>query len=465
MGVRQRQVPLPPPSPMSGQISFSSIVGGDTMATNYGSLNDNSGKNLPGAKSSALQASLSIAVLAGIVALLVILFGGVAAKAIIAVVVVVYVLAFAGFCYAAVPFSSSAVLVPFIAVKLQLQVVYLLLAYAARGFKPAFPQWTLAYELTVMMMRFAFADYGHLVGGKNGHLLRMPFHLHGKFILQSNSRKHGTIPEKLVANGMEHMWLRDAEKKDMRVVVIHFHGGAYVVSDPLQDVELANQTHTKLKQILKEKYQLDVSVDVLLANYRMAPEFLYPTALNDCFDMYKYVLEHENITPNHVVLSGDSAGGEMTLTNCMRLRDTTPELKPAAALCYSPLVDLGETGGDDITPHCLLAASFLDTSLETYLRTVDDPNPRFKVSPINQNLKDLPPTFVQFGTLERFYEQGLRFKANADAQGVTNMELDLLENIVHDAVMLPTAVSPAAEGAIRNACAFAAKYLAPILKA
>ncbi|KAE9156800.1 hypothetical protein PF005_g33079, partial [Phytophthora fragariae] len=243
-----------------------------------------------------------------------------------------------------------------------------------------------------------------------------------------------------------------------RVVVIHFHGGAYVVSDPLQDVELANQTHTKLKQILKDKYQIDASVEVLLANYRMAPQFLYPTALDDCFDMYKYVLDNENIASNHVVLSGDSAGGEMTLTNCMRLRDTTPELKPAAALCYSPLVDLEETGGDDITPHCLLAANFLDNSLETYLSSMDDPNKRFKVSPINQNLKDLPPTFVQFGTLERFYEQGL---ANADAQGVTNMELDLLENIAHDPVMLPTAVSPAAEGAIRNACEFAAKHLAP----
>jgi acetyl esterase/lipase len=348
---------------------------------------------------------------------------------------------------------------------MQLQVVYLLLAYAARGFKPAFPQWTLPYELTVMMMRFAFADYGHLVGNKNAHLLRMPFHLHGKFILNSNSNQHGTVPEKLEANGQEHMWLRDIERKEQRVVVIHFHGGAYVVSDPLQDVELANQTHTKLKQILKEKYQLDVSVDVLLANYRMAPQFLYPTPLDDCLAMYKYVLENDNIAPDHVVLSGDSAGGEMTLTNCMRLRDTTPELKPAAALCYSPLVDLAETGGDDITPHCLLAANFLDSSLETYLSKVDDPNPRAKVSPINQNLKDLPPTFVQFGTLERFYEQGLRFKANADAQGVTNMELDLLENIVHDAVMLPTAVSPAAEGAIRNSCAFAAKHLAPTLKA
>ncbi|KAG6612627.1 Carbohydrate esterase [Phytophthora cinnamomi] len=435
------------------------------MPTTYGSVGTDNVKDLPGAKSSAPKVLLNTVVVAAIIALLINQFGPIAVNIITAVVVVVYLVLFVGFCCAAVPYASTPVLVPFIAIKLQFLVVRLLLAYAVRGFKPAFPQWTLTYELTVMMMRFTCADYGHLVADKNAHLLRAPFQMHGKSILKANSRLHGTVPEKLVANGMEHMWLRDAEKKDTRVVVIHFHGGAYVVSDPLQDVELANQTHTKLKQILKEKYQIDASVDVLLANYRMAPQFLYPTALDDCFTMYKYVLDNENIAPNHVVLSGDSAGGEMTLTNCMRLRDTTPELKPAAALCYSPLVDLEETGGDDITPHCLLAANFLDNSLETYLSSLDDPNKRFKVSPINQNLKDLPPTFVQFGTLERFYEQGLRFKANADAQGVTNMELDLLKNIAHDPVMFPTAVSPAAEGAIRNACAFAAKHLAPILKA
>ncbi|KAG7376452.1 hypothetical protein PHYPSEUDO_013396 [Phytophthora pseudosyringae] len=451
---------------MRGQSSFSSLVDGGKMSTSYGSLDTSEGKNLPGAKSTVLPVTISTAVLAAIVALLIILFGGFALKVIIVVVVVVYVLTFVGFCCAAVPFASNPLLVPFIAIKMQLHVVFLVFSYAVRGFKPRFPQWTFAFELTNLMLRFTFVNYGHLVGNKNAHLLRMPFHLHGKMILKSNSRLHGTVPEKLEANGMEHMWLRDPEKKEHRIVVIHFHGGAFVVSDPLQDVELANQTHTKLKQILKEKYQIDASVDVLLANYRMAPQFVYPTAQDDCYAMYKHVLDTENISPNHVVFSGDSAGGQMTLANCMRLRDETPELKPGVVLCYSPWVDLAETGiSDDATPHCLLSASFLDSSLDAYLSSVEDPNPRFKVSPINQNLKGLPPTFVQFGTVERFYEQGLRFKANADAQGVTNMELDLLENIPHDSVMLPTMVSPAAEGAIRNACAFAAKHVALILKA
>ncbi|POM68784.1 Hypothetical protein PHPALM_15003, partial [Phytophthora palmivora] len=174
------------------------------MSTNYGSLDAESAKKLPGSKSSALPVTISTVVFAAIIALLIILFGGTALRLVVAVVVVVYVLGFAGFCYAAVPYASNPLLVPFIAIRLQLQVVYLMIVYAARGFKPRFPQWTFAFELTSMMLRFTMVEYGHLVGGKNAHLLRMPFHLHGKFILKSNSRLHGTVPEKLVANGMEH---------------------------------------------------------------------------------------------------------------------------------------------------------------------------------------------------------------------------------------------------------------------
>ncbi|RLN59791.1 hypothetical protein BBP00_00006323 [Phytophthora kernoviae] len=424
----------------------------NTMTGDYGSLdNAKGGQTLPGEKSTAVPFTLAIVVIAVIVALLAIQFGAAVISAIVTVLVVLFVVSYLAFCCAAVPYSSSAVKIPVVAIKLQFKVFSLFGAYAARGFKPEFPQWTFGYELTNKVLRYTFEQYGHLLADKNAHLLRPPFEMHGKLILKSNSRKHGTVPEKLVANGMDHMWLRDPVKKEHRVVVIHFHGGGYTVSDPLQDVELANLTHTKLQQALKSQYQLDVSVDVLLANYRMAPQFLYPTAVNDCFDMYKYVLEHENISPDHVVFSGDSAGGEMTITNCMRLRDSTPELKPAAALCYSPFVDLAEKGGDEVTPHCCLAANWLDNAGATYLRSVDDPDAAFKVSPINKDLKNLPPTFLQFGTLERFYKQGLRFKAKADAQGVTNMELDLLENMVHDPVMLPTMVSPAAEGAISTA--------------
>ncbi|KAL4138716.1 hypothetical protein PRIC2_002220 [Phytophthora ramorum] len=375
----------------------------------------------------------------------------------------VYAAVFAGFCYVSRMFTTSLVTIPWIAVKLQLKFALLLIAYAARGFQPTFPEWTLAFELTISMTRYIFVEYSSTIVHGNTSRVRDAVKQYGLKILKPNCRQHNTVPEKLVVNGMEHTWLRDADKKQHHVVVIHYHGGGYCISDPLQDVEFANQTHTKLKQILKSQYHLDVSVDVLLANYRMAPEFLYPTALNDCFDMYKYVLQHESIAPNHVVFSGDSAGAEMSMTNCMRLRKESPELQPVAALCYSPVVDFNEVKGDEESPYCLLVTNFLDVCLPLYLHNVTDAEERRLVSPINNCLVDLPPMFVQWGSLERFYAQAQRFKAKAETEGVTNMEFDFLENMVHDVVVLPPAMSPSAEMGIHHGCEFAARHLAPVL--
>ncbi|KAG7401783.1 hypothetical protein PHYBOEH_010246 [Phytophthora boehmeriae] len=354
-------------------------------------------------------------------------------------------------------------MIPVVAIRLQLNILSTTAAYVLRGFRPLYPQWTLTFEITCKMMRFMFEEYGEIIAFENAHLLREPFAMHGKMILKSNCRKHKTRPETIQWNGMDHTWMSDPEKKQHRIVVIHYHGGGFAMSDPLQDVELANQTHTMLQQILKSKYQLDVAVDVLLSNYRKSPENPYPTPDNDCLDMYKYVLKHENIAPDHVLFSGDSAGAKMSLMNCMRMRDSTPDLLPLGCLLYSPSVDFEEKGGDEKTPDCIMPSAFVDAVHKTYLANVTDPKERFKVSPINCDLTGLPPMFVQYGTLERFYEQGMRFIANAKKQGVTNWEIDFLENMPHDAVMLPTNISPAAKEGIRHGCAFAAKLAAGVL--
>jgi acetyl esterase/lipase len=385
---------------------------------------------------------------------------------VVGLLVVGCVLVFAGFCFMGRTLVRSPLEAPVAAVKLQLNILSTLVAYARRGFKTRFPQWTLTFEITCKMMRYMFEEFGEVIAFENAAMLREPFAMHGRMILKSNCKQHKTVPEKLEANGLEHMWLRDADKQQSRVVVIHFHGGGFAMSHPLQDVELANQTHSMLKQILKSKYQLDVSVDVLLANYRKSPEHPFPTPDDDCLAMYQHVLKHEHIAPSHVLFSGDSAGAKMSLFNCMRMRDAhNAEQLPLGCLLYSPSVDFEEKGGDEKTPFCIMPAAFVDSVHKTYLANVTDPEERLKVSPINGDLRNLPPMFVQYGTLERFFEQGKRIIAKAKEQGVTNWEVDFLENMPHDVVMLPTGVSPAAKDGIRHGCAFAAKLVAHVLPA
>jgi acetyl esterase/lipase len=379
-----------------------------------------------------------------------------------------YALVFVFFSLAARPLVRSLVDIPLVSLRLQGCVLSTVGAFAARLGRPLHPHWTLTFEISAKLMRFMFAQFGDVIAHENAAMMRAPFAMHGKMVLKSSCRAHGTRAEPLDANALDHMWLRDdsASPTSRRLVVIHYHGGGFAMSHPLQDVELANQTHSLLREALRDSYAIgDVAVDVLLANYRKAPEHPFPTPLDDCFAMYEHVLAKEGVSADHVLLSGDSAGGWMSIAICKRLRDAgrSAEL-PLACLLYSPLADFDEKGGDEKTPDCVLAAPFVDSVHNAFLKGLEG-EARRQASPVNWDLTSLPPMFVQYGAIERFYEQGMRLKAVADKQGVTNWELDVLEGMPHDVAMFPTDVLPFAKEAIRHACVFAAKQAASVLEA
>jgi acetyl esterase/lipase len=373
------------------------------------------------------------------------------------------------------PFSRSVLESLLVAFRLQLNVVSTVLRFAARGFKPLYPEWTLPFEVVVVLTRFALDTYGRVVALENYGMMRAPFVAIGKLMLSSNCKENGTYPEAFTTDdGLEHTWLRDvgfrgarSGPNQQRIVVIHYHGGGYTISDPLGELELGNLTHKLIQKELHDTHGLEhVAVDVLLANYRKSPEHKYPAAANDCFRMYEHVLASEGLASDHIVLSGDSVGAEMALSLCMRLRDAGQSASlPLACLLYSTDFDMMERGLDDKFPHCILTDNFADVVLDQYLSSLgDDEEARRRVTPINRDLTGLPPLFVQVGALERFFNQGIRFVERAAEQGVTNVKLDVLKNMPHDVVMLPVALLPAIEEYVRHACTFAAEHAAVLFR-
>ncbi|GFF71265.1 hypothetical protein IFM60648_03383 [Aspergillus lentulus] len=90
--------------------------------------------------------------------------------------------------------------------------------------------------------------------------------------------------------------------------------------------------------------------------YRLAPQFPFPCALQDCLAAYLFLLnEHD---PTEIILAGDSAGGGMVLSILVTIRDQGLPL-PAGAILISPWVDLthsfpsvlSESPGDYIPPN------------------------------------------------------------------------------------------------------------------
>lgn len=90
----------------------------------------------------------------------------------------------------------------------------------------------------------------------------------------------------------------------------------------------------------------ECGIKVFCVEYRLAPENPYPAALDDVYDAYAALLKGG--TPGErIILAGESAGGGLIYSLCLRLREEGIEL-PAGVIAISPWCDL-TMGGESYT--------------------------------------------------------------------------------------------------------------------
>ncbi|USW55775.1 Putative alpha/beta hydrolase-3 [Septoria linicola] len=95
-------------------------------------------------------------------------------------------------------------------------------------------------------------------------------------------------------------------------VIINFHGGGFTLGSPHDDARWAGT-------VVQELNALVVSVD-----YRRAPEYPFPTAVEDGVDAVLWLHKHADelgLDRSKILLSGFSSGGNMAFTVPLRLYD------------------------------------------------------------------------------------------------------------------------------------------------
>ena len=105
-------------------------------------------------------------------------------------------------------------------------------------------------------------------------------------------------------------------------VVINFHGGGFVLGTAHDDARWCNI-------VVQEVGAVVVSVD-----YRLAPEYPFPTAVEDGADAVLWLAEHANeymLDPNRFAVSGFSSGGNMSFTVPLCLQGELFEKTPSGA--------------------------------------------------------------------------------------------------------------------------------------
>lgn len=188
-------------------------------------------------------------------------------------------------------------------------------------------------------------------------------------------------------------------------VILYLHGGAYT----LGSINVHREYLARLALTTRQK--------VLAINYRLAPEHPFPAALEDSLMTYRWLLA-QGTKPSCIVLAGDSAGGGLTLSTLVSLRDAG-DLLPACAVCISPWVDLrppvkSVSSRKSIDP--ILNFNLLEVYAKNYAHDYERDHPL--ISPIFADLKGLPPLLIHAGTDEILLDQAILIFEKALAAGV-----------------------------------------------
>lgn len=222
-----------------------------------------------------------------------------------------------------------------------------------------------------------------------------------------------------------------AQRREPGPAVVFFHGGGFVIGDL--------DTHASFCAEVSRTLNLPV----VAIDYRLAPEHPWPAAPDDCEAAARWVAGSPAELGRAVtalVLMGDSAGGTLTITTALALRDTPAPVPVIAQAPIYPATDWTR----DYPSFDLFAEGYLLT--RDSMRWFDDcyraDIAHMRGSPLTAELAGLPPAAVITASLDPIRDQGRAYAARLAEAGVPVVFREAL-GTVHGFITLRQAIPSA----------------------
>lgn len=218
------------------------------------------------------------------------------------------------------------------------------------------------------------------------------------------------------AGGVPGEWFVPAGAEAGRAL-LYLHGGGYLLGSV--------QSH----RALLERLARAAACRVLAINYRLAPEAPFPAAVEDACAAYRWLLG-QGYSAGGLAISGDSAGGGLTLATLMALRDAGDTL-PGCAAPISPWTDMEGTGASMVSRAAvdpMVQKVGLDQMAAVYLGGADPKSPL--ASPLHGDFQGLPPLLIQVGDAETLLDDTTRLEPKLEAAGV-DATIEVWPEMIH----------------------------------
>jgi acetyl esterase/lipase len=271
---------------------------------------------------------------------------------------------------------------------------------------PQVPGWTLSFEMANYILRAQSLYSFDLKDVRDGreYLDSLVFY----------SPALDKVKTKIVSDPVKGIWFSPSNAANKKVI-LYFHGGGYAYFAKLHYGFIAN--------IAKA-----TNIQIFAPDYPLIPEHPYPAQLEYAMRTYKWL--QQGNSPNNIVFMGDSAGGNLCLALLLKLRETGAPM-PSVAVALCPWTDAGNSGASMINNESYdwVEKRMADTWAKWFLagRSHQDP----LISPINADLRNLPPIYVQAGGKEILLDMIKDFYNRAISQGI-NIKMDVWDSMNHD---------------------------------
>jgi acetyl esterase/lipase len=310
--------------------------------------------------------------------------------------------------------------------------ILLVIRYTFRALRPV-PEWGLRGSVMLHVLRGIIRTVGAMryktptlnSPGKKGSFVR---------IAPADSAVYAPLPSNPAVKPapINGLWFPEPYANSAEeTVVLHMPAGAFVMAFPAELIA----AH------LAETVDRIFGARLLYAQYRLAHDETrrFPAALLDAVSAYAHLLA-AGVPPHNIILSGDSAGGNLVLALVRLLssgKSTLP--RPRGAIAWSPWVDLSVDGVESLARHENRATDVLHMHLlrwgvEAY--SLRDAMAAPWVSPASSPFQTRVPLAIHAGGAELFRDQ---IRGFAEKMLPTNDGMVLFresKGIPHDMVMV-----------------------------